>query len=70
MSCRLDFQLTNKHLLNFIAPNRVQSNFAQSIDEEIKIRKAFVLCKSFDETKINLLADDGDFECAEGVVKI
>ena len=59
-----------RRALNFPAFNRVERDFAESIDEEIKICKAFVAGKSFDKTEINLLADDGDFECAESVIKI
>ncbi len=55
--------------LNFVFLNSAQSNFAERIYKKIKIRKAFVSRKTFVETKVNLLRDDGDFESSENVIK-
>ena len=47
----------------------MQRDFAERIDEKMKIRKAPVAGQAFHEAKINLLRDDGDFESAENVIK-
>ncbi len=54
---------------NRAAFNRPIRDFSERIDENIERRKALVLGETFGESEINLLRDDGEFECAENVIK-
>ncbi len=63
------FRLSEGDCSNRFSFNGVKRDFAERVNENIKRRKAFVARQTFDETKINLLRDNGDFECAENVIK-
>ena len=59
----------SSELLNFSLFYSIKRDFSKRIDEMIKSRKAFIIRETFDKAKVNLLGDDGEFECAENIVK-